>query len=214
MTQYNIQKWPIEKVIPYPQNAKKHDKAQVSKIAKSIKEFGWVQPIVVDQDGIIIAGHGRRLAAISLDHKEVPVWVRDDLTPEQVRALRLVDNRVSESQMDSAMFRKELAELGGFDLTGMFDEKELQFELADLGTLSTDGFVDDIAGAVDAQAERVKEIAIESSAKPIPIAKVLGFKEVSGANQITIGRFMAFIESKTNLKGESALAQWASQYVE
>ncbi|MFH3639762.1 ParB/Srx family N-terminal domain-containing protein, partial [Acinetobacter baumannii] len=81
----------VDDVKPYELNAKIHSEEQVAKIAESIARFGWDQPIVVDKNGVIIKGHGRRLAAIKLGLIEVPVLVRDDLNEEQVKAARLAD---------------------------------------------------------------------------------------------------------------------------
>ena len=61
---FKVESWDVEKLIPYENNVKIHDEKQVKKIAESIKRFGWDQPIVVDKDGVIIKGHGRRLAAL------------------------------------------------------------------------------------------------------------------------------------------------------
>ena len=72
----------LEKLVPYELNSKIHDDAQVKKIAESIKQFGWDQPIVVDKDMVIIKGHGRSLAAKLLGVKQVPVLVRDDVIEE------------------------------------------------------------------------------------------------------------------------------------
>ncbi|HHP0317040.1 phage tail protein (plasmid) [Acinetobacter baumannii] len=83
--------WIVDDVKPYELNAKIHSEEQVAKIAESIARFGWDQPIVVDKNGVIIKGHGRRLAAIKLGLIEVPVLVRDDLNEEQVKAARLAD---------------------------------------------------------------------------------------------------------------------------
>src|SRR3569833_2483110 len=107
----NIQVWEIELFIPYELNAKTHDDAQIKKIAKSIKEFGWPQPIVVDSKGVINAGQDRHLTALSLGMDKVPVLVRDDLTVEQARALRLADNRVAISKNNTNNQQKELASL-------------------------------------------------------------------------------------------------------
>jgi hypothetical protein len=215
----NIQLWPIDKLVPYPQNVKLHDKAQIAAIAASIKEFSWNQPISVDKDGVIIGGHGRRLAALEIqksgatipswpDTGVVPVWVRDDLTDEQVRALRLVDNRVAEGSIDTEMFRKELATLD-FDLKSFFDEKELQFSVADLGSMNLDAFVEDVGAAVSQQETETKQAIEQLNQKSVPVARVFGFKHVKGANQIHIARLMAEIERQTGLKGEDALvAYW------
>ena len=78
----------IADIIPYAANAKKHDKRQINNVAESIKQYGFVQPIVIDRDGVIVIGHCRALAAKKLGMQEVPCVCVDDLTPEQVNALR------------------------------------------------------------------------------------------------------------------------------
>lgn len=129
-----VETWPIDKPIPYSRNPRNNE-AAVSKVAGSIKEFGWRQPIVVDSEGVIIAGHTRLLAAQHLRLKEVPVHVATDLTPQQIKAYRLADNRVGqEAEWDNDLLKLELSELedDGFDLdlTG-FDEDELDALLAE-----------------------------------------------------------------------------------
>ena len=100
-----------EDLIPYTKNAKKHDKRQIKNVAESIKQYGFVQPIVVDRDGVIVIGHCRALAAKKLGVEEVPCVCVDDLTPEQVNALRLVDNKSNESDWDFDLLAEELPEL-------------------------------------------------------------------------------------------------------
>ncbi len=204
----NIQVWPIERLKPYDQNVKVHDKKQVEKIAASIREFGWTQPIVVDKEGMIIAGHGRRLAAIELKMARVPVAVRDDLSPEQVRALRLADNRVAEGSIDTELFRKELASLD-FDMTSFFDPKEIDFSLADLGLVNTDSFIDDVSSAVDQQELASREAASAVKTEPVMLKKLLGFDKVPGEAQLAVSRFMAHVELTTGLKGAEAFVQFA-----
>src|SRR5689334_4474863 len=100
----SIEQWPIEKVIPYARNARKIPQSAINKVAGSIQEFSWRQPIVVDSDGVIVAGHTRLLAAQKLGLKAVPVHVASDLSPTQIKAYRLVDNRVAdESSFDNAL---------------------------------------------------------------------------------------------------------------
>lgn len=212
MNKPNLQIWDIERLAPYAKNAKVHDKKQVAAIAASLKEFGWNQPISVDKDGSIIAGHGRRLAALSLGMDKVPVWIRDDLTPEQVRALRLVDNKVAEGGIDTEMFRKEMADLD-FDMTSFFSDKELDFTIADLGTVNLDSFVSDVNAAVDAQEAQTKETTAAIAMKPVSLGKLLGFDKVSGKNQLAVSRLMAEIEHRTALKGEDALVAFHAQLV-
>lgn len=204
-----IEQWRIDDVKPYDTNAKNHDKAQVSKIAKSISEFGFDQPIVVDGDGVIIKGHGRRLAAISLGIETVPVVIRNDLSPEAVRAARLADNRVAIGDLDSEKLQAELATLD-YDLLGIFDSKELDFFVsADLGEMMLDGFVDDMDTALTDHDIASKETADSVDSKEIPLYKVLGFKTVPGASQMTLSRFMAQIEKETGLRGAAALVAFA-----
>ncbi len=208
----NIAVWDIERVIPYDLNAKTHDKEQVKKIAKSIESFGWTQPIVVDSKGVIIAGHGRRLAAISLNMTKVPVWVRDDLDEQAVRALRLADNRVAISNLDTDILQRELASLE-FDLDGFFDKKELEFLEADLGELNMDAFVADLDGAIADQAEETTASIAAAAEKDVPISKALGFKSVKGADERAIAMFMAQIEAESGKAGAEAFMEFIRPFV-
>ena len=101
----------LSEITPYDKNAKKHDKTQIANVAESIKQYGFVQPIVIDSDGVIVIGHCRVLAAKKLGMKEVPCVCVDDLTPQQVNALRLVDNKSNESAWDMDLLAEELPEL-------------------------------------------------------------------------------------------------------
>ena len=120
-----VKLWKIGDVKPYEKNPRRNDSA-VDAVAASIQEFGWKQPIVVDKDGIIIAGHTRYKAAKKLGLKDVPVVVADDLTEEQVKAYRLADNKVAEkSEWDFDLLKEELDALFDFDMTAFgFDDVE------------------------------------------------------------------------------------------
>lgn len=78
----DVKNIPLGNIVPYAKNAKKHDKTQIKNVAESIKQYGFVQPIVVDSDGVIVIGHCRALAAKQLGMTEVPCVCVDDLTPE------------------------------------------------------------------------------------------------------------------------------------
>ncbi len=135
--------WPIVKPIPYVRNSRKIPEGAIDKVAASIQEFGWRQSIVVDKDGVIICGHTRLLAAKKLRLQEVPVHVADNLTPAQVKAYRLMDNRShEETDWDLELLGLELEELQGLDfdlgLTG-FDDDELAAFLAE----KTEGLTDE-----------------------------------------------------------------------
>lgn len=106
----------IAEIKPYDRNPRNNDGA-VDAVAASIQEFGWQQPIVVDHDGVIIAGHTRYKAAQKLKCKEVPVVVAENLTDEQVRAYRLADNKTGElAGWDFSALEEELAGLAEIDM--------------------------------------------------------------------------------------------------
>ena len=121
----------LAELTPYAGNAKKHDSTQIANVAESIKQFGFVQPIVIDRDGVIVIGHCRALAAEKLGMKEVPCVCVDDLTPEQVNALRIVDNKSNESPWDFDILPDELADidLSGFDFDFGLDKKKSKEEI-------------------------------------------------------------------------------------
>lgn len=114
-------------VKPYYRNAKRHPLDQVKALARSITQFGFNQPIVVDEKNVVIAGHGRLEAARLLEMDKVPVY-RVSLTPEQAKAYRLADNKLNESAWDNDLIVQELLELKAEDyditLTG-FDDSML-----------------------------------------------------------------------------------------
>ena len=111
-------------LVPYINNPRKNDGPAVDKVASSIKNFGFKVPIVVDASGEIVAGHTRHKAALKLGLDEVPVVVASDLTPAQIKAFRIADNRVAaESEWDDELLRIELEEIG--DIFTGFDVKEL-----------------------------------------------------------------------------------------
>ena len=127
---------PLERLIPYARNPRKNESA-IATVAASLKEFGWRQPIVVDEEMVILAGHTRLEAARQLGLASAPVHIARGLTPAQARAYRLMDNRASENaEWDEALLGLELGDLqgDGFDLalTG-FDDAELNRLLAGLG---------------------------------------------------------------------------------
>lgn len=204
----NKKTWTIDTIVPYEQNAKIHNDKQVDKIAKSIEEFGWVgNPIVVNEKGVILAGHGRRLAAIKLGLKDVPIKVIDNLSEAAQRAYRLADNRVALSDIDSAILQKELADLD-FDLEGIFDKKELEFMEADLGDFNADAFVDDIEVEVAKQADESTQKVAEVDAREVKIDKALGFKSIPGADERHVARFMAQIEAEMGATGSEAFVRF------
>ena len=106
-----IEMWPLANVKPYEKNPRKNEGA-IEAVAKSIAEFGFRVPIVVDREGVVIAGHTRLKAAEKLGLAEVPVHIARELTADQVRALRIADNKLHElSSWDMELLPLELADL-------------------------------------------------------------------------------------------------------
>lgn len=141
MQELNIVYKNIKELKPYKKNAKKHSKEQVEQIANSIKEFGFTQPVIIDKNNCVVAGHGRILGAKKAGLKQVPTVTLEELTEEQIKAYRLVDNKLNESDWDFSLLDEELEnltedidmDLFGFDID-MSDEeleraiKEVKFK--------------------------------------------------------------------------------------
>ena len=140
-----IETWPIAKLRPYARNAKMHGDDQVAKIAASMAKFGWTVPCMVADDGELIAGHGRVLAATMLGLSEVPVIRLGHLDDAERRAYRIADNKLTEmGDWDEAVLRDEIAGLlaEDFDLTllGITDEDlDALLQDPDLGDGATEG---------------------------------------------------------------------------
>ena len=126
----NIEYKKLKALTPYEKNTKKHDKTQINNVAESIKQYGFVQPIVVDKNDVIVIGHCRYEAAKKLKLETVPCVCVDELTDEQVKALRIVDNKSNESPWDMEFLADELAEVDlsafDFDFGVSLDENDTQ----------------------------------------------------------------------------------------
>ena len=143
----NIVQRKVSELVPYSKNAKKHDKTQIANVAESIKQYGFVQPLVIDKDSVIVIGHCRALAAKKLGMETVPCVCVDDLTPEQVNALRLVDNKSNESDWDMDLLADELPEL---DLSAF----DFDWGLSEI----TEEVIEDEAPEVDEDAEPIAKL--------------------------------------------------------
>lgn len=139
-----VEEWPIDKVKPYENNPRDNDGA-VEATANSIKEFGWQQPIVVDKDGIVIAGHTRLKAAKALGLDKVPIVVAKNLSEEQVKAFRLADNKTGElAEWDIGLLDDELADISELNMSNFgFSEAELDAALEGGSEESTDDEFDE-----------------------------------------------------------------------
>ena len=116
MQELEIVQVALTDIKPYKNNAKKHPEQQVANLAESIRTLGWRQPIVLDADGVIIIGHGRFLAAQRLGLETAPCHYATDLTKEQAKKLRLLDNKLNESEWDFDLLKMDIE---GLDFSGM-----------------------------------------------------------------------------------------------
>jgi ParB-like chromosome segregation protein Spo0J len=136
MNKPKIESRDIDKLIPYINNSRKHSDEQVAQIAASIKEFGWTNPILVDGDNGLIAGHGRLLAARKLGIKSVPVIELAHLTENQKKALIIADNKLAlNADWDIEILRLELNEL---------DANEFNLDILGFNTQELSAFMNDI----------------------------------------------------------------------
>lgn len=133
-----VERWQLDKLIPYARNARTHSDEQVAQIAASMREWGWTNPVLVDETGLIIAGHGRVSAARLLGWTEIPVMVASGWSEAQKRAYTLADNKLAlNAGWDPAMLALEFGELGdlGVDLNlAGFTDDEIS-RLTSLGTV-------------------------------------------------------------------------------
>ena len=139
----------IEELREYENNPRHNDSA-VEAVAESIREFGFKVPVIIDADGVIVAGHTRVKAAEALNLETVPCIVADDLTPEQIKAFRLADNKTGElATWDFAKLEAELAELDNIDMSafGFMQAEEVNID---------DFFVEDDAEKKEKEPKRVK----------------------------------------------------------
>jgi DNA modification methylase len=137
-----VERWPIDRLIPYARNARTHSAQQIDQIAASIREWGWTNPVLLAEDGTIIAGHGRVLAARKLRILQIPVMVATGWTEAQKRAYALADNKLAlNAGWDESMLSLEIDDLQefGFDIgvIGFSDD-----EIAALGDQSNGGLTD------------------------------------------------------------------------
>lgn len=127
----------VSELTPYEKNAKTHDAKQVANVANSIRRFGWQQPIVIDENGVVVIGHCRLMAAKKLKLKEVPVTVASGLTEDEIKELRIADNKTNESPWDLGLLAEDIEGLDfeGFDLDFGID--------GEVGGVTSDEVVED-----------------------------------------------------------------------
>jgi DNA modification methylase len=183
-----VEPWPLDRLIPHARNARTHSDAQIAQIAGSIAEFGFVNPVLVGDDGVIVAGHGRVLAARKLGLTEAPVIVLAHLSPTQRRALMIADNRIAENAAwDEEMLAAELAALRDEEI----DLGLLGFDEAELDRL-LDGDSEEAE-----QAEEVPELPADPVSRP-------GDLWICGQHRVLCGDATVLSDVEAVLGGELA----------
>lgn len=213
-----VTNWPIEQVHPYPGNAKLHDEAQVKSLARAIQEFGFDVPIVVDGAGVIIKGHGRRMAALHLKMKYVPVIVRTDMTAKQANASRISDNRVSIGDVDTNILNAEIMLIAESDDGTLLEalgmsEKELEFMTEDLGNMDLSA-LDDSDGTGDTSVADSADDTTSANGRSVPIKDVLGFGFFDAEDAKIVARWLSIMRGTYEVETAKAMAAMAREYLE
>ena len=186
----NVQQIALEQLVPYARNARTHSESQVAQIAGSIAEFGFVNPVLVGGDNVIIAGHGRVMAAKKLGLQTVPAIKLDHLTENQRRALVIADNKIAENAgWDEELLRLELQNLADED----FDLDLLGFDDVELDDLLT-SLDETQAAALDENIPEVQEN---------PVSRT-GDVWIMGEHRLLCGDSTSESDMKTLMAGELA----------
>ena len=149
----------VSELTPYGLNAKKHDDKQVDNVANSIKRFGWQQPIVIDENGVVVIGHCRLMAAKKLKMKEVPVTVASGLTEDEIKELRIADNKTNESPWDLNLLAEDIE---GLDFEGFeFDLKSVEIEEPEEIMRKEAAYIESISVVIDCENDEEAETIFE-----------------------------------------------------
>ena len=187
----NVQQIELEQLVPYARNARTHSESQVAQIAGSIAEFGFVNPVLIGGDNIIIAGHGRVMAAKKLGLQTVPTIKLDHLTENQRRALVIADNKIAENAgWDEELLRLELQNLADED----FDLDLLGFDDVELDDLLT-SLDDDEANARTLLAQH---LAFETDMEAGAAVSVLSKAPLETPTRDDVSGFSAAMEATPN----------------
>jgi hypothetical protein len=213
-----VELWNPKDLIPYERNNKNHTEGSISKLAESMKR-GQITPVIVDRAGVIVAGHGRTLAAIKLGWSKIKV-IQLDIDEEEAKAKRLADNLTSNQDYDFANIRLDISDLAaGLDLDAIGDlGAGLGLDMKEIGTIipeltdrldaNQDAIPENIVAAVEEFGNQNELHMHDMNERPIPIAKILGFGTIFPTQARKIGRFIAHIEDDTGLKGADAMTAW------
>jgi DNA modification methylase len=188
-----IETVPVDRLIPYARNARTHDEPQVAQIAGSIAEFGFVNPILIGADDVIIAGHGRLMAARKLGLSDVPVIRLGELSETQRKALIIADNKIAENAgWDEELLRLELADLKAED----FDLNLTGFDLSEIDELLKSA--DEEPSGHPIGDDQVPEAPAQPTSQP-------GDLWVLGGHRLLCGDSTSAVDVKRLMNGERAI---------
>lgn len=180
---YNVEFIKVSELKPYENNVKKHDEKQIDLIIESIKQFGFRQNLVVDKDNVVVVGHGRLLAAEKMGLEEVPCIKADDLTDEQIKALRIADNKISEKGIwDNDALAEELKAIGeSINMTELgFGEFELNILMGDFEPEPfKEEEIKEFGGREDDFLAKKRIIINYDDAEEDKVRQLLGFDEIT-----------------------------------
>ena len=189
---------PLDEIKPYARNARRHSDKQIDLIARSIREFGFNNPVLIDRDNAIVAGHGRYEAAKRLKLKTVPTVLLEHLTEAQIKAYRIADNRIAElSDWDDEVLRLEIVDLADLEIAG-----DLDFDLSLTGfdTPHLDIIMD---GGAENTAAAPSETVAELDADAIPVVR-LGDVWILGHHRLLCGNALEATVYRTLMGDERA----------
>lgn len=214
LVQLPTELWDIDRVKPYAKNTKVHSPAHIAKLKKSIAADGLFDALIVDLDGVIIAGHGRFEALVALGHTKVPVKHAAHLTKNQADAARISHNKTASVEYDSGFMAEELqrlSEADDVDITALgFEEHELDFLTDDIGDINMDAISTDLDQDIDDQEKETAEKVAATDASTEKLAKAMGFGAIPIAAVKHVRRLIADIEEETGMKGADAFANWVT----
>lgn len=143
---YKSEDWPLDRIKPYGKNPREHNRDHIKKVIASIKEFGFTVPVLVDEAGVLLAGHGRLMAATKLKLDRVPVRIVTGLSDDQKRAYRIADNQLTiDGRWNESLLAEELK---------LLDASDFDLDLTGFDTIKVDGYLRGLsAGELDPKEE-------------------------------------------------------------
>ncbi|WP_339118959.1 ParB N-terminal domain-containing protein [Halomonas sp. BMC6] len=199
-------------LIPYDKNVKKHPQSHINVLKALMTKYGFStgNAIQVDRNLVIIAGHGRREAAMQLGLERVPVIVRGDLTDDEVKRWRIEENKSVGLDYDVVMMKEEIAELleGNDDPLLGFDDKEWSVLTEDLTAgFDTETIISDLEEEMAASQRQHDETIREAKTTDVAVTDLLGFKRVPADQQRKFANFMAEVEFRAKKSGLDAFLE-------